>query len=738
MPDAPPEVRALYRRHARGNSLFRNLGDGRFEDVTLEARADDGPLGVVVRRARLRQRRLGGPLRRQRHADARRTSRATWTGSSGARSWPARRSRACTGTPYDDAWRAINQLLIHGSIASRQRNVLLRNDGQGGFDDVSGTVGPRPRSGRPLVRGARPRRDGDPDLAVMAARQAPQLRVFRNDFAARRASLARAPDAAPTSNRDAIGARVTRRDRPAAADARSCRPARASCRSTRRSCSSGSARASASLKLTVDWPSGADAGLHRRAARHAALRLVEGGDARDGAASRRAGDGAVDAAPAAAPAVAARAPPGSTSRSRRPTSRCPTSPARRARSRRCRASPAVAPALVGGVRRRRAPRSRRSARGRGALDAAGVGVDRHRARRARGLPQVRARGRASPAVPVVARDAASSALSYAILNRHLFMNRQDLRLPTAFLLDGGGRVVKVYRDRVDVARDRCATRRRSRRPRPSGSRAPCRFPGRSTRRCRCATTCPTAASCSTRASRRPRSSPSSARRRRTRAPRRSIAWARCSRRAARRPGRARRFERALALQPDLAEASNDLGALLAQGGDLDGGDRALPGGARGRRPTTPTRSTTSATRCCSSGRDERGARALREGARAAARLPRGAQQPGPAPRPRAATWTGAERYFRRRSRGAPTTARPRTTSRSCWSRAAMPTRRCRLLEGFLARDPAFENAYVTLAKIHLSRGDGTKVAVLERLLQRNPDPPGSRILDIAALNIDPA
>ena len=33
-------------------------------------------------------------------------------------------------------------------------------------------------------------------------------------------------------------------------------------------------------------------------------------------------------------------------------------------------------------------------------------------------------------------------------------------------------------------------------------------------------------------------------------------------------------------------------------GDLPGGDRALPGGARARRPTIPTRSTTSATRCC--------------------------------------------------------------------------------------------------------------------------------------------
>ena len=36
-PDAPDATRRQYQRHARGNSLFRNLGDGRFEDVTEEA-----------------------------------------------------------------------------------------------------------------------------------------------------------------------------------------------------------------------------------------------------------------------------------------------------------------------------------------------------------------------------------------------------------------------------------------------------------------------------------------------------------------------------------------------------------------------------------------------------------------------------------------------------------------------------------------------------------------------------
>src|SRR5207248_8223983 len=50
--------------------------------------------------------------------------------------------------------------------------------------------------------------DGDPDLVVMADRQAPQLRIFRNDFEGTSASLA-VRLRGTKSNRDAIGARVT-------------------------------------------------------------------------------------------------------------------------------------------------------------------------------------------------------------------------------------------------------------------------------------------------------------------------------------------------------------------------------------------------------------------------------------------------------------------------------------------------------------------------------------------------
>ena len=71
MPEAPAEVRALYRHHARGNSLFRNRGDGTFEDVSPDGSGQHGPLVLVDRCSGLRRRRVGGPLRRQRHGDAR-------------------------------------------------------------------------------------------------------------------------------------------------------------------------------------------------------------------------------------------------------------------------------------------------------------------------------------------------------------------------------------------------------------------------------------------------------------------------------------------------------------------------------------------------------------------------------------------------------------------------------------------------------------------------------------------
>src|SRR6185295_18689435 len=105
--------------------------------------------------------------------------------------------------PYEDAWRAINRLLADHSQANHQRNVLLRNDGQGAFEDVSGTAGlDLDQDGRSFAVTDFDQ-DGDPDLVVMAARSAPQLRVFRNDLADAGTALALRLTGTK-SNRDAI------------------------------------------------------------------------------------------------------------------------------------------------------------------------------------------------------------------------------------------------------------------------------------------------------------------------------------------------------------------------------------------------------------------------------------------------------------------------------------------------------------------------------------------------------
>ena len=191
MPDASPEVRALYRRHVRGNSLLRNLGDGRFEDKTIEAHAEMGrwawssdvidfdsdgwdDLYIVNGMLTRKQGEAAAPAARA-SAGARALSEDDLEGFFWRQVVAHSPLTRVPGTPYDDAWRSINQLLIHGSIASHQRNVFLRNDGHGGFDEISGALGlDLDQDGRSFAV-LDLDRDGNQDLVVMAARQAPQL-----------------------------------------------------------------------------------------------------------------------------------------------------------------------------------------------------------------------------------------------------------------------------------------------------------------------------------------------------------------------------------------------------------------------------------------------------------------------------------------------------------------------------------------------------------------------------------
>ena len=190
------------------------------------------------------------------------------------------------------------------------------------------------------------------------------------------------------------------------------------------------------------------------------------------------------------------------------------------------------------------------------------------------------------------------------------------------------------------------------------------------------------------------------------------------------------LERALAKQPDLAEASNDLGTLLAQGGDLPAAIERFRA-ALGAAPDYPDALNNLGYALLLTRPRERSARALREGARAAGRLPRGAQQPGADPRPARRAARPPEARFRQALERRPDYGEAANNLALVLVARGDSDAAVRLLEDFLARDPGFENGYITLAKIHLAaqrRKDAQ--AVLQRLLQRNPSNPLAReILD---------
>ncbi len=712
IPEAPPDVRALYRRHARGNSLLRNRGDGRFEDRTLAAGAEmgrwawcsdvidfdsDGWDDLYVANGMLT--REGGAPDHDGFFWRQVVARSPLT--------------RIPGTPYDDAWRAMNQLLIHDSIAGHQRNVFLRNDGKGGFDEVSGVVGlDLDQDGRAFAVFDLDR-DGDPDLAIMAARQAPQLRIFRNDFARRGASLA-IRLAGSKSNRDAIGARVTvdtgRLRRTRIVQAGSGFLSQGS-----KELLFGLGPSERIVRLTVEWPSGGrqeftDVPLESR------LRLVEGGEL-----ERQSFATAKPPSPAAGKqaqrVAAAGAAPDATWLYEPFPAPDFSAPDLRGESRSLtalRGRPAVllfwSPKAAGS---RAALDS--LARGSAALANAGLGALAIALDPGDDLTKLAA---TIPAAVPVLPATRELGLSYAIVNRHLFMNRQALRLPTALLLDPAGSVVRVYRRTVEpseIVRDAAALEgaadERLRRAVPFAGTFYSQLPLRNY--------LPYGrelldqgleAAATVAFDRAAQASPSASTLYRL-----GTLLAKSGDAARARAA----YERALALQPGLAEASNDLGALLAKSGDLDGAIARFRE-ALASIPDYPDALNNLGYALLLTGRNDE-ARALYEKALALQPdFPEALNNLGLL-FGRAGDMERAERLFRDALARRPGYGEAANNLALVLVARGDAAAAVALLEGFLRKTPGHEDAYVTLAKIHLSAGRSAEgIGALERLLQRNP------------------
>ena len=202
---APEPVRALYRKHAMGNSLFRN-GGGAFKDVTLAAHVGmgrwswssdawdfdhDGFPDLYVANGM-----LSGPVREDLNS-------FFW------RQVVAKSPADATASPeYEQGWNAINELIrCDYTWSGFERNVFYANNRDGTFSDVSGAIGlDFLEDGRAFALADF---DHDGRLEIcLKNRNAPQLRLLKN-VAERLPPSIGFRLTGVKSNRDAIGAVVT-------------------------------------------------------------------------------------------------------------------------------------------------------------------------------------------------------------------------------------------------------------------------------------------------------------------------------------------------------------------------------------------------------------------------------------------------------------------------------------------------------------------------------------------------
>lgn len=203
--DSPAEIRALYQKHAMGNSLLRNAGSG-FADITATSGTGvgrwawssdaidfdhDGYPDLYIANGM-----VSGPRREDLNSFFWRQVVANS---------PDERAQS---HDYEQGWTAINEMIRDdGTWSGYERNIFYANNRDGTFSDVSAAIGLDFIEDSRCFALADIDQDGRLEI-VLKSRNAPQLRILKNV----------AKDLAPAvafrlqgtkSNPDAVGASVT-------------------------------------------------------------------------------------------------------------------------------------------------------------------------------------------------------------------------------------------------------------------------------------------------------------------------------------------------------------------------------------------------------------------------------------------------------------------------------------------------------------------------------------------------
>lgn len=204
-PQSAPETRALYHKHAMGNSLLRNDGSKFYDDTNSAGVAPgrwawssdawdfdhDGFLDLYVANGM-----VSGPVREELNSFFWRQTVANSPDDAKPRH------------AYEQGWNAINELIrSDGTWSGYERNVFYANNGDGSFSNISGATGlDFIEDGRSFALADF---DHDGRLEVfLKNRNAPQLRLLKNVVSDLPPSISFRLRGTK-SNRDGIGAVIT-------------------------------------------------------------------------------------------------------------------------------------------------------------------------------------------------------------------------------------------------------------------------------------------------------------------------------------------------------------------------------------------------------------------------------------------------------------------------------------------------------------------------------------------------